>query len=156
MTATQKHYRVCNLCEAMCGLEIEHDGKQVISVKGDINDPFSKGSLCPKGALIHKIHEDPNRLKEPLLKKSNGEWEKISWTKALDIVGEKMNEIRQKHGNDAVAVYLGNPTVHNFGMMLFSGELLRSLRTRNFFSPTTMDQLPHHFIGYQMLSLIHI
>ena len=150
MTATQKHYRVCNLCEAMCGLEIEHDGKQVISVKGDINDPFSKGSLCPKGALIHKIHEDPNRLKEPLLKKSNGEWEKISWTKALDIVGEKMNEIRQKHGNDAVAVYLGNPTVHNFGMMLFSGELLRSLRTRNFFSPTTMDQLPHHFIGYQM------
>ena len=55
MTATKKHYRVCNLCEAMCGLEIEHDEQRVISVKGDVNDPFSKGSLCPKGALIHKI-----------------------------------------------------------------------------------------------------
>jgi len=69
-----KHYRVCNLCEAMCGLEIEHDGKEVHTVKGDVNDPFSKGSICPKGALIHKIHEDPNRLKKPLKKNEKGEW----------------------------------------------------------------------------------
>jgi len=62
MATTKKHYRVCNLCEAMCGLEIEHDDQQVIAVKGDVNDPFSKGSLCPKGALIHKVHEDPDRL----------------------------------------------------------------------------------------------
>ena len=150
MTTPEKHYRVCNLCEAMCGLEIEHDGTRVLSVKGDPKDPFSKGSLCPKGALIHKVHEDPDRLKTPLLKKENGEWEEISWTKAFDIVGEKINKIRTEYGNDAIALYLGNPTVHNFGMMLFSGELRRSLRTRNFFSPTTMDQLPHHFIGYHV------
>ena len=83
--AISKHFRVCNLCEAMCGLEIEHDGKKVHSVKGDVNDPFSKGSICPKGALIHKIHEDPDRLKKPLLKNDKGEWEEISWDKALDI-----------------------------------------------------------------------
>ena len=150
MTATKKHYRVCNLCEAMCGLEIEHDEQRVISVKGDVNDPFSKGSLCPKGALIHKIHEDPDRLKTPLRKKENGEWEEIDWSTAFDIVEEKLNAIRKEHGNDAVGIYLGNPTVHNFGMMLFSGELRRSLGTKYFFSPTTMDQLPHHFIGYHM------
>ncbi len=150
MAATKKHYRVCNLCEAMCGLEIEHDDQKVIAVKGDKKDPFSKGSLCPKGALIHKVHEDPDRLKTPLLKKEDGSWEEISWKKAFDIVGEKINAIREEHGDDAVALYLGNPTVHNFGMMLFSGELRRSLRTKNFFSPTTMDQLPHHFIGYHM------
>ncbi len=150
MTTNKKHYRVCNLCEAMCGLEIEHDGQKVLSVKGDKKDPFSKGSLCPKGALIHKIHEDPDRLKTPLLKNENGGWDEISWENAFDIVGEKINAIRTKYGNDAVALYLGNPTVHNFGMMLFSGELRRSLRTKNFFSPTTMDQLPHHFIGYHM------
>jgi anaerobic selenocysteine-containing dehydrogenase len=150
MANTKKHYRVCNLCEAMCGLEIEHDGKQVRTVKGDSKDPFSKGSLCPKGALIHKIHEDPDRLKTPLRKKENGEWEEISWTKAYDIVGEKINEVRKKYGNDAVALYYGNPTVHNFGMMLYSGEMRKSIRTKNFFSPTTMDQLPHHFIGYHM------
>ena len=150
MATPKKHYRVCNLCEAMCGLEIEHDGQKVLSVKGDKKDPFSKGSLCPKGALIHKVHEDPDRLKTPLLKNKNGEWEEISWEKAFDIVGDKINEIRKKHGDDSVALYLGNPTVHNLGMMLFSGELRRSLRTKNFFSPTTMDQLPHHFIGYHM------
>ena len=150
MATIKKHYRVCNLCEAMCGLEIEHDGKKVLSVKGDRKDPFSKGSLCPKGALIHKVHEDPDRLKTPLRKKENGEWEEISWNEAFDIVGEKINQIRTKYGNDSVALYLGNPTVHNFGMMLFSGELIRSLKTKNYFSPTTMDQLPHHFIGYHV------
>ncbi len=150
MVDIKKHYRVCNLCEAMCGLEIEHDGKKVLSVKGDPKDPFSKGSVCPKGILIHKLHEDPDRLKTPLLKKEDGSWEEISWEKAFDIIEEKISKIRKDHGDDAVALYLGNPTVHNFGMMLFAGEFRKSLRTKNFFSPTTMDQLPHHFIAYHM------
>ena len=117
LTTNKKHYRVCNLCEAMCGLEIEHDGQKVLSVKGDKKDPFSKGSLCPKGALIHKIHEDPDRLKTPLLKNENGGWDEISWENAFDIVGEKINAIRTKYGNDAVALYLGNPTVHNLSLI---------------------------------------
>jgi len=146
----QKHYRVCNLCEAMCGLEIMHDGTKVHSVKGDFDDPFSKGSICPKGALIHKIYEDPDRLKKPLRKKDDGEWEEISWQEALDITAEKLSKVQADYGNDAVALYLGNPTVHNFGMMMFVGELKRMLRTKNSFSPTSMDQLPHHFIGYYM------
>ncbi len=149
-TVHQKHYRVCNLCEAMCGLEITHDGKKVISVKGDQNDPLSKGSICPKGALIHKLHEDLNRLKKPLQKKEDGSWEEISWKLALDTVGEKINAIRKKYGDDSVGFYLGNPTVHNFGMMMMTGELKRILRTKNSFSPTSMDQLPHHFMGYYM------
>ena len=150
METLQKHYRVCNLCEAMCGLEISHDGHKVISVKGDKEDPLSKGSICPKGVLIDKLYSDPNRLKKPLLKKENGEWEEVSWKKALDIVGEKINGIRKEHGNDAIGLYLGNPTVHNFGMMMLSGEMKRMLRTKNSFSPTSMDQLPHHFMGYYM------
>lgn len=146
----QKHYRVCNLCEAMCGLVIEHDGQQVLHIRGDESDPLSKGSICPKGAHIHELHEDPDRLKKPLRKTEGGEWEEISWKQALDIVGEKINEVRKNHGKNAVGLYLGNPTVHNFGMMLFAGEFKRILETRNSFSPTTMDQLPHHFIGYYM------
>ena len=51
--SSSKHYRVCNLCEAMCGLEIEHVGDRILSVKGDKNDPFSKGSICPKGCLLY-------------------------------------------------------------------------------------------------------
>ena len=146
----QKHYRVCNLCEAMCGLQVEHDGEKVISVKGDQKDPLSQGSICPKGALIHQLHEDPNRLKNPLRKKENGEWEEIGWTEALDIVGEKINAIRKQHGDNSVGVYLGNPTVHNFGMMMMNGEMKRTLGTHNVFSPSSMDQLPHHFLGYYL------
>lgn len=149
-TEPKKHFRVCNLCEAMCGLEISHDGHKVIAVKGDKEDPLSKGSICPKGVLIDKLHSDPNRLKKPLLKQENGEWKEIGWEKALDIVGEKINETRKKYGNDAVGLYLGNPTVHNFGMMIMTGELKRMLGTKNSFSPTSMDQLPHHFMGYYM------
>ncbi len=146
----QKHFRVCNLCEAMCGLEIIHDGRKVLSVKGDKKDPLSKGSICPKGALIHELHNDPNKLRTPLRKKENGEWEVISWKLALDIVGAQINKIRKNHGADAIGLYFGNPTVHNFGMMMMAGEMKRILRTKNVFSPTSMDQLPHHFIGYYM------
>ena len=110
MPVTKKHYRVCNLCEAMCGLEIEHDGNKVISIRGDAKDPFSKGSICPKGALINKIHEDKDRLKVPLQKNKDGTWKEIPWNTAFDIIGEEINKIRTKHGNDAVALYLGNPT----------------------------------------------
>lgn len=149
-TKFQKHYRVCNLCEAMCGLEITHDGTAVKNIRGDKKDPLSKGSICPKGALIDKIHTDPDRLKTPLRKKANGEWESIDWKTALDSVGEKINEIRLKYGDDAVGIYLGNPTVHNFGIMLMIGELKRMLRTKNSFSASSMDQLPHHFMGYYM------
>ena len=148
--ALQKHYRVCNLCEAMCGLEIDHDGSKVLAVMGDKNDPFSKGSICPKGALIHKIHEDPDRLKTPLKKNKNGGWDEVSWTDALDYTAEQIIKVQKNHGRDAMAMYLGNPTVHNFGMMMFVGELKRMLGSKNNFSPTSMDQLPHHFIGYYM------
>ncbi len=149
MTVT-KHYRVCNLCEAMCGLEIEHDGDIVLSVKGDKKDPFSKGSICPKGALIHHLHEDPDRLRTPLKKNAQGNWDKVSWTEALEYTAEQIIKIQKNHGRDSMALYLGNPTVHNFGAMMFVGELKRMLGTKNNFSPTSMDQLPHHFIGYYM------
>ena len=158
LTKNQTHYRVCNLCEAMCGLAIEHNGKEILSIRGDKADPFSKGSICPKGASIDQLYNDPNRLKKPLRKQEDGSFKEISWKAALDEVGEKINAVRTKYGDDAVALYLGNPTVHNFGMMLYSGEFRRILNTKNLYTPTTMDQLPHHFTGYYMygLSLIHI
>jgi len=134
----------------MCGLAIEHNGKEILSIRGDKADPFSKGSICPKGASIDQLYNDPNRLKKPLRKQADGSFQEISWKAALDEVGEKINAVRTQYGDDAVALYLGNPTVHNFGMMLYSGEFRRILNTKNLYTPTTMDQLPHHFTGYYM------
>ncbi|WP_026232271.1 molybdopterin-dependent oxidoreductase [Neolewinella persica] len=144
------HHRVCNLCEAMCGLEIEHDGNKVLSVKGDTKDPFSRGFICPKGARIAELHEDPNRLKKPLRKREDGSWETIGWQQAIDYASERLNAVRKTHGLDAVGFYFGNPTVHNYGIMSYTGDLRRALKSKNVFSATSMDQLPHQFMAHQM------
>ncbi|MEW7292708.1 molybdopterin-dependent oxidoreductase [Aquimarina sp. 2304DJ70-9] len=148
-TKKYTHYRVCNFCEAMCGLEIEHNGKQVLSVKGDEKDPFSKGSICPKGAVIAEMYNDPDRLRKPLKKTSSG-FVEIDWEEALDIVGERLNAIRKEHGNDAIGLYFGNPTVHNYGAMMYVADLKKTIRSKNNYSATSMDQLPHHFASHFM------
>ena len=144
------HYRVCNLCEAMCGLEIEHEGDEVLSVRGDAQDPFSRGAICPKGALIGQLHADPDRLKRPLGKTASG-FEEISWEEAFERVERGLKGVREAHGRDALALYMGNPTVHNMGSMFYADDLKRALRTKNNYSATSADQLPHQFAAYYML-----
>ena len=148
MTSTI-HHRTCNLCEAICGLEIEHDGVQILSIKGDKQDPFSRGHICPKAVALKDIHEDPDRLRQPL-KKVNGQWQTIGWNEALDEVAQRLSAVQKAHGNDSVGAYLGNPNVHNTGSMLFSRHLLHALKTRNRFSATSVDQLPHHLIAHKL------
>ena len=146
---TETAFRSCNLCEAICGLTIEHDGKQVVSIKGDKNDPLSRGHICPKAIALQDIHADPDRLKTPVRRTENG-FEPISWEDAFDLVESKLMQIRQEHGDDSVALYLGNPTVHNSGALLFQKYLKQSLNTRNRFAATSVDQLPHHLAASLM------
>ena len=148
-TQTETAFRSCNLCEAICGLTIEHDGQQVVSIKGDKDDPLSRGHICPKAIALQDIHADPDRLKTPVRRTENG-FESISWDDAFDLVETKLTQIRQEHGDDSVALYLGNPTVHNSGALLFQKFLKQSLNTRNRFAATSVDQLPHHFAASQM------
>ena len=146
---TQIHYRTCNLCEAMCGLAIEHDGNEVISIKGDVDDEFSQGHICPKALALKDIYEDPNRLKKPVKRTANG-WVEISWKAAIQEVADALASARKKHGSDAVGVYSGNPNVHNSGALLSAPEFLKELRTKNRFSATSVDQLPHQYMAYLM------
>ena len=150
------HYRACNLCEAICGLEIEVDGGEILSIRGDRDDHFSRGHICPKAVALQDIHNDPDRLRQPLRRTGSGGWERIEWDDALDEVAEKLLTIGASHGRDAVAAYMGNPNVHNWGSLLFGPPVLRDLRTRNLFSATSVDQLPHHLaatlmFGHKML-----
>ncbi|GIX41276.1 MAG: oxidoreductase [Leptospiraceae bacterium] len=145
-------YRACNLCEAICGLEIQYDEikNQIISIKGDKNDPLSQGHICPKGASIADIYYDPDRLKKPLRKYKN-QWEEISWEEAIQYTKENIKKIQEKYGHNAIGVYLGNPNVHNYGSQLYGSRFIKSLKTKNIFSATSVDQLPHHFVSYFML-----
>jgi len=146
---TQTHFRTCTLCEAMCGVEIKHDGEKVLSIKGDKNDPFSQGYICPKATALQDLHEDPDRLRQPVERTADG-WKSISWPEALDKVAAGIQSIQQKYGQNALGVYLGNPNVHNMGGMLTIKHLLNSLKTRSRFSATSIDQLPHHIISMHL------
>lgn len=143
------HFRTCNLCEAMCGLRIELKDERITSIRGDEEDPFSRGHVCPKALALKDLHEDPDRLRHPLRRTATG-WEQVSWEAALDEAARKLHSVQKTYGNDAVASYLGNPNVHNLGNMVFAPMLVRTLRSRNRFSATSVDQLPHHLVAYAM------
>src|SRR5690606_29559525 len=143
------HHRTCNLCEAMCGLAIEVDGPDILAIKGDRDDPFSRGHLCPKAIALKDIHQDPDRLRQPLKRTHDG-WQTISWQQAFDETAERLRAIRTRHGRDALGVYLGNPNVHNHGTMLSILPFLRALGSRKRFSATSLDQLPHMLAQLQM------
>ncbi|MCX7169608.1 MAG: molybdopterin oxidoreductase family protein [Proteobacteria bacterium] len=143
------HYRSCNLCEAICGLEIKLVDRQVISIKGDKQDPFSRGHICPKAVALADIQNDPNRLHQPQLRVS-GKWQTIGWQDAFELVAQRLTEIRKLHGNDAIAIYQGNPNSHNYGLLTHAAGFPGLLRTRNRFSASSVDQSPHQLVAYWM------
>ena len=134
----------------MCGLVITTQNEQIQTIVGDEKDPLSHGHICPKALAYKDLHEDSDRLKFPV-KKTNSGWEQISWENALDEIADKLVNIQKIYGNNAVGVYQGNPSVHNYGTLLYGPTFFSSLRTRNKFSASTVDQIPHQFAAYQML-----
>jgi anaerobic selenocysteine-containing dehydrogenase len=148
------HHRACHLCEAICGLTIETTtqegaGARITSIKGDALDSFSRGHICPKAVALQDIQNDPDRLRQPMLRVGS-EWQPIEWQAAFDMVAERLFALQQRHGQNAVAVYQGNPSVHNYGLMTHSNYFLGLLKTRNRFSATSVDQLPHHLSSHLM------
>ena len=150
MTADkQKHFSTCTLCEAMCGIEVTTQGKEIISIVGDKQNPFSEGHVCPKAMALKDLYDDPERVRTPLQKTAQG-WQPISWDEALDNVAQNFFDIQQKHGLESVATYLGNPNAHNMGAILYGPYFYRSLKSHNRYSATSVDQLPHHIVSRQL------
>lgn len=143
------HFRTCTLCEAMCGLAIEVEDGRVASIRGDADDPFSRGHLCPKAVALQDVQADPDRVRRPLRRTADG-WREVPWDEALDEAAERLRAVQRAHGRDAVAVYQGNPTVHNYGTMLFAPGFIRALGTRNRYSASSVDQLPHQLAAHLM------
>ena len=147
----------CNLCEAICGLELtiedRPEGPKVTSIRGNPDDPLSRGHICPKGVALADIHEDPDRLRRPVKRVGDGpeaRWEEISWDEALDLTADGIARTINEHGRNALAVYLGNPNVHSLGAQTHGVQMIKSFKTRNKFSATSVDQLPHQFVAWQL------
>ncbi len=154
MDKINTHYRACHLCEAICGLEIKTNGEEIVSIKGDPDDPFSKGYICPKATALQDLHTDTDRLRKPVKKviDANGEtqWQTIGWEEALDETARRLVETQELHGENSVGFYAGNPAVHNYGNLTHGGLLRRALGTKNHFSATSLDQLPHQLAALLM------
>ena len=137
-------YRTCPLCEATCGLELDVDeaAGTVTRVRGDADDVFSRGFLCPKGVSLKELHDDPDRVRTPLVRRSDGELHEATWDEAFAEIARRLPAIAQAHGRDAVGVYVGNPAAHSLGVLIYGRVLLKALGTRNVFSASTVDQFP--------------
>lgn len=145
----QLHRRSCNLCEAICGLQVEIDGDRIVSIKGDPDDPHSRGFICPKAVALKDLQEDPERLRQPMRRTAQG-WQPISWSKALDEAGQRIAQIQKTYGADALGIYWGNPPTHNHGLVLTMNPVFAALRTRNRYSAASIDQLPAYLVSRLM------
>jgi anaerobic selenocysteine-containing dehydrogenase len=134
-------YRTCHLCEATCGLELHLEGREITLVRGDRDDVFSHGFLCPKGTALKHLEADPDRIRRPLVRR-NGSFHEVSWDEAFAEIDAGLTPLREQYGNDALAVYLGNPNAHNLAGLIYNRVLLQAARTRNVYSASTVDQMP--------------
>ncbi len=143
MVATKLSYATCPLCEATCGLEIETRDREIISIRGDAQDVFSHGYLCPKAYSLKELHADPDCIREPMVRRDD-QWINVSWDDAFAEIERGLMPILQEYGRDTLAVYVGNPNAHNIASLLYLPALLQSAKTHNFFSASTVDQMPKH------------
>jgi len=147
MPETRLH--TCMLCEATCGITVQVEGGRVTGVRGDPDDPFSRGHICPKAAAIPDVMDDPDRIREPI-RRVGDRWEPVSWEDALAEAAERITAIQAKHGRNAVGLYAGNPTVHGYGAMLGIPFFSKALGGRSRFSATSVDQLPQMLAALEM------
>jgi anaerobic selenocysteine-containing dehydrogenase len=141
-------FRTCTLCEAMCGLKLEIEGNRIVSVRGDEDDPFSRGYICPKGVAIGDVHHDPDRLRTPLKRLPDGGFVPIRWGEAFELVENRLRTIRRNYGADAIAIYMGNPIIHNYSTLFLRPSFSRAVGTHNCFSAGSQDTSPRFAVSY--------
>jgi anaerobic selenocysteine-containing dehydrogenase len=147
MPETRLH--TCMLCEATCGITVQLEDGRVTGVRGDRDDPFSRGHVCPKAAAIPDVMADPDRIRQPM-RRVGDRWEPVSWDDALAEAAERISGIQRKHGRSAVGLYVGNPAVHGYGAILGIPFLSKALGGRSRFSATSVDQLPQMLAAFEM------
>ncbi len=152
-------YRTCPLCEAGCGLEITlappGGDRTVARIRGDRDDVFSKGFICPKGSTLGHLHDDPDRLRKPVVKR-DGHFVEVEWDEAFAAIEHGLLPLLERHGRDSCAIYLGNPSAHSLGPLLYNRTLITALGTRNRFSASTVDQRPKELSAAMMFGSVTV
>ena len=144
-----RHVRTCPLCEAMCGLEIHLKNNKVTHIRGNPDDVWSRGHLCPKGTVLGAMHDDPDRIRHPMIK-VDGHWREVSWEAAFRRCTELLTPVIDKYGIGAVTAYTGNPLAHSFSLARYAGVLLGMSGMPVTYSPGTVDQWPKNLSSHLM------
>lgn len=140
---TQTALRICPLCEATCGLTLTISDGRLTGARGDKDDVFSKGFICPKGASFPELDNDPDRLTKPLVRR-DGKLTEATWDEAFDAVADGLGAVLRDHGGTSVGVYLGNPNAHTIAGALYPPVIIKGLGTHQVYSASTLDQMPKH------------
>ena len=143
----QVHARTCHICEANCGVLVEVEGREILSIKGNPDHVLSRGHICPKATAIADLQDDPDRLHKPV-KKVNGKWQEISWETAFSEIAATLAKLKAERAKPAM--YMGNPSAHDYGISTQIGQLRRAIGLKNIYSASTLDQIPHHVVQYHM------
>ena len=138
---TDLHYRTCPLCEAMCGLELHVEDERVALTRADHDDVWSRGFLCPKGTTLGHLYDDPDRIREPMIRDGD-DWREVGWDEAFARCEELLLGVRDTHGPGALTAYIGNPTVHNFSLSRYIGLFIGLANFPMIYSAGTVDQWP--------------
>ena len=133
--------RTCPLCEARCGLELTVEDGSVTLIRGDRDDVWSKGYVCPKGTVLGKLHDDPDRLRTPMIR-TGTQWREATWDEAFTECERLLQAVVEEHGKSAVTAYIGNPTAHNFSLGRYVGALKGMGGIETLYSAGTVDQWP--------------
>ena len=136
--------RSCPICEASCGLRVhvDREANTIERIEGDPDDFRSQGYLCPKAYGMKGVYEDPDRLRRPIRKRDDGSWEEIGWDEALDLAADRIRKIQQDHGTHTIGLFVGEPTGHDVGALLYTTHFIQTFQTPRMFSSATMDQFP--------------
>lgn len=135
--------RICPLCEATCGLTLTISDGRVTGARGDRDDVFSAGFICPKGASFAELDNDPDRLARPMIRR-DGVLTEATWDEAFAEVADRLGAVVGEHGGGSVGVYLGNPNAHTVAGSLYPPLIIKGLGTHQTYSASTLDQMPKH------------
>ena len=143
------HTRTCPLCEAMCGLHVTVSGGRVAKIRPNPDDVWSRGYICPKGTTLGELHQDPDRLRAPLVRDGEG-WREVSWPEAFREVARRLRPVLEQHGKEAVSAYIGNPTAHNFSLSRYVPAFVAMAGLPVLYSAGTVDQWPKNLTSALM------
>jgi anaerobic selenocysteine-containing dehydrogenase len=142
--ASGVHIYTCPLCEATCGLELNVEDGRVVRVRGDRDDVYSAGHLCPKGVSLGHVNHDPDILTAPQLR-DGSQWSSASWDDAFALIDAQLGSVIDRYGQEGVALYFGNPVSHSMALSFYIAALIAAVASPNVYSTMSLDSVGRRY-----------